>query len=105
MYSSCKRDRNEYAVAGAVKWFEEDDIQNRAIRIPQKILQTNNTRKAVVILEAIRGVPNNLNILIKSNLQLMLDNLIKHLHRRESKGWVGSPNKMVIASIVANIRV
>ena len=42
--------------------------------------------------------------MIKSDSQLTLDNLTKYLQKRENKGWIGSPNKIIMASIVANIR-
>lgn len=101
---SCKRDKDGHAAAGAGVWFEENDVRNRAIRLPQTIPQMNNADKAVEILEAVKATPENKNVLIKSDSQVTIDNLTKLLRKREDEGWIGSLNRDIMTAIVARMR-
>ncbi|KNZ80733.1 Ribonuclease H1 [Termitomyces sp. J132] len=101
---SCIRDENGNKKAGAGIWFGENDLRNRAIRLPDDLAQTNNAGEAVAILVAAQSVPKDQAILIKSDSKLILDNITKDLKKREDEGWIGMANKSIMRPLVVRLK-
>ncbi|KIY62318.1 hypothetical protein CYLTODRAFT_474827 [Cylindrobasidium torrendii FP15055 ss-10] len=54
---SCLKNGDDKVKAGAAAWFEDDETLNRAVRLPNRIPQNNNTAKMVGARIAIETAP------------------------------------------------
>ncbi|KNZ74100.1 Ribonuclease H, partial [Termitomyces sp. J132] len=101
---SCIRNEGGETMVGAGIWLRQNDPKNRVIHLPNYIEQTNNMDETVVILAAVQNTLHNQALLIKSDSQVTIDSLTKHLQKREDDGWIGTVNKNILRPLAAILR-
>lgn len=85
-------------------WFGENNVRNKALRLPEGLQQSNNSREAVAILRAARITPPDEPLIIKSNSKLILNSLTKNLRRNKDNRWIGLANQEIIKFLVARLK-
>lgn len=104
MDGSCKNNGSVNAIAGAGVWFGPNDDQNLAVCLPEVLPQSNNAGEAAAILLAVQTTPPEVYLHIKSDSQLIINNVTKLLTTREDEGWIGNVNKVLMKALVAQLR-
>lgn len=101
---SCESNGTLEARAGAGTWYyAQDDVRNKAIRLPDDLDQSNNTGELVAILTAAVDTPSNHTLEIRTDSQYAIDNLITHRARHED-GWINTSNREISKKIIAVLR-
>ncbi|KAG6808204.1 hypothetical protein H0H92_005054, partial [Tricholoma furcatifolium] len=101
---SCLNNGSTVARAGAGVWFGQDDKQNRAIRLPTHMENSNNSAEAIAIFEAVINTDPDLPLKILTDSKLTLKELTKLLSKHEDEGWTTTANKSIIKTTVEALR-
>lgn len=101
---SCTNNGYENASAGAGIWFGNGDPRNAAIRVPEHMVQSNNTGKALAILMAIKKINTDDHLEILSDSQVTIEGLTKSLRSWEENGWVGIENCEILQATASHMR-
>lgn len=102
---SCTDNGSQQARAGAGVWYSENDVRNKAIRLPPEIEQSNNTGELIAILIAAQSSQNEDNLCIRTDSQYAIDSIHKYGHRLEQTGWIDIANKEIIQAIRGQLRL
>jgi ribonuclease HI len=101
---SCVNNGDLDAKAGAGVWFGRDNPRNLKSRVPEHIPQSNNSGEALAILLAIKNIPEDKDIIIRTDSQLMIDNLTINLRKIEDNGWIDYENETILKAIIGALQ-
>ncbi|KDQ33712.1 hypothetical protein PLEOSDRAFT_1031451 [Pleurotus ostreatus PC15] len=101
---SCLKASTTSAAAGAGIYYGLDDARNRAVRVPRRWTQTNQTGEMTAVLEAVKNNQGLGNLEIESDSRYAINSLTKNLANLENTGYIGKANKTLIRLTVAKIR-
>ena len=100
---SCIHNGDANAEAGAGIFIAPDDLRNRSIRIPNELVQSNQTGEIIAIKEAAEKFPKDAKLLLISDSKMVLDGLNKYRERWEDQGWIGVENGLELQAMYARI--
>jgi exonuclease III len=100
---SCIHNGDANAEAGAGIFFAPDDPRNRSIRIPDELVQSNQTGEIIAIKEAAENFPKDIKLLLISDSKMALDGLNKYRERWEDRGWIGIENGLELQAMFARV--
>ncbi|KAJ3709506.1 hypothetical protein DFJ43DRAFT_1135264 [Lentinula guzmanii] len=83
---SCENNGGEDAVAGAGIFVRDNNPLNRAIRIPNELVQSNQTGEIISIKEIAEAAPPSTGLDILSDSLTMVEGLTRNLREWEEKG-------------------
>ncbi|KAJ3715748.1 hypothetical protein C8R42DRAFT_583287 [Lentinula raphanica] len=101
---SCENNGGDDAVAGAGIFVTENSPLNRAIRVPNELVQSNQTGEIVSIKEIAESAPPNAGLNIYSDSLTMVEGLTKNLKSWEDKGFTNVANSLEIQVTAARMR-
>ncbi|KAJ3737947.1 hypothetical protein EV360DRAFT_58583, partial [Lentinula raphanica] len=101
---SCENNGGDDAVAGAGIFVAENSPLNRAIRIPNELIQSNQTGEIVSIKEIAESAPSKAGLNIYSDSLTMVEGLTKNLKSWEDKGFTNIANSLEIQVTAARMR-
>ncbi|KAJ3724920.1 ribonuclease H-like domain-containing protein [Lentinula guzmanii] len=101
---SCENNGGEDAVAGAGIFVTENNPLNRAIRIPNELVQSNQTGEIISIKEIAENTPLTTGLDILSDSLTMVEGLTRNLRKWENKGFTNVANSLEIQVTVARMR-
>ena len=100
---SCIKNGEETACAGSGVWFGDDDPRNMSLRVPGPN-QSNQTGELYAILQAIRSVPPDQALIIRTDSMYAVNGLTSNLEKWEDQGWLRSKHADLFKSITAWMR-
>ena len=100
---SCMNNGEMTARAGSGVWFGDDDDRNVGFRVPGAD-QSNQVGELAAILHAIRSVPRDQALTIKTDSMYAINGLTRNLEKWEDRGWLGSKHAELFKSITAWMR-
>ncbi|KAF8957776.1 hypothetical protein BDZ97DRAFT_1951033 [Flammula alnicola] len=91
-------------ITGVGIYYDEDDEQNQAIRLPNRFKQTAQTGELSAIKIASENLTNVGELCVNINSRMTIDSLLKRRAKMEDQGYVGVQNKELIQATVASMR-
>jgi ribonuclease HI len=88
---SCTNNRSEKARVGAGIFVKENDPQNRTIKIPTELTQSNNMGELIAAKEAVQNIVEK-SLIIHSNSKLVVNGLTKYIREWEDNGFIRKEN-------------
>lgn len=101
---SYKNDGDAGPMTGSGIYCENDNLRNRAIKIPEELKQTNQTGEVIAIKECVGDAPKNIDISIHSDSRTYVQGLTKHIQQWEDRDFIGVANETEIRATVAKLR-
>ncbi|KAJ3964897.1 ribonuclease H domain-containing protein, partial [Lentinula raphanica] len=101
---SCTNNGSDEASAGSGVHFPNGDYEDRAIRLPSKMRQTNQTGEIIAIKAAVDTVNKRRTMVIKSDSKSYVNGLTQHLQKWEDEGYINTENAQEIKATAASIR-
>ncbi|KAF6765699.1 hypothetical protein DFP72DRAFT_798461 [Ephemerocybe angulata] len=101
---ACDRNGDLDAEAGAGVHFQGRPEKDVSTRVPERLPQTNNTGEALAILLAVQQTPENEDLIVRTDSQLIMDALTKNLSTIEAEGWGAYDNREVLEPTIAALR-
>lgn len=92
------------ARAGSGIWYAIGRYENRAIRLPSDLEQSNQTGELTAILETVNQVSPFAPLHIKTDSEYVKKGLTEHLEEWENRGWIGVNNRKIFIPLVAKLR-
>jgi len=100
---SCLNNGETTATAGCGIWFGDDDERNTSLKVPGPD-QSNQVGELVAILHALRTVPTDRALTIKTDSMYAILGLTKNLENWEDKGWLNSKHAEIFKCLTAWMR-
>jgi len=100
---SCTNNGETNARAGSGIWYGENDERNTSLRVPGPE-QSNQTGELYAILHALRTIPPDQALIIKTDSMYAIQGLTKNLEKWEDQGWMYSKHATLFKSITAWVR-
>lgn len=100
---SCLFGRTKNARTGSGIWYKENDLRNRALRVPGKI-QSNQVGELVAVMYTVQNTPPFAPLKITTDLEYVIDGLTKNLQRWEENDWIGVANSTHWRVLIAELR-
>ncbi|KAJ8691276.1 hypothetical protein PTI98_010865 [Pleurotus ostreatus] len=101
---SCQEANTINAKAGAGIFLGLDNERNRALRVPNDLLQTNQVGEMYAALEAVKLFPGDETLEILSDSKYVIKALTSNLEKNEDRGFIGVANKDLVRQTVAALR-
>src|SRR5438876_8798310 len=93
----------EDAQAGSGIWYGENDLRNKALKMPGKT-QSNQTSELYAVLQVARTTPKETPLMIKSDSEYAIKGLTENLTHWKDKGWIGVLNSKLFKATAAWLR-
>ena len=100
---SCLNNGEATAAAGSGVWFGEGDARNTSLRVPGPS-QSNQIGELTAILHALKAVPTDQALHIKTDSMYAILGLTRNLEKWEDKGWLGTKHAKVFKCLTAWMR-
>ena len=97
---SCLNNGETTAAAGCSIWFGDNDERNTSLKVPGPD-QSNQVGELVAILHALRAVPTDRALTIKTDSMYAILGLTKNLENWEDKGWLNSKHAEIFKCLTA----
>ncbi|KAF6742599.1 ribonuclease H-like protein, partial [Ephemerocybe angulata] len=101
---SCTNPGFQEAKAGSGVWFGEGDARNLALRVPPSLPQTNNSAESLAVLAALRSIPRERDVIVKTDSKFVIDSLTLLRNKAEDSDWLLHSNREVLEPIVSEVR-
>jgi ribonuclease HI len=102
---SCFRNGDYDARAGSGIHFPQGQSEDKTIRLPDSVGQSNQSGELVAVLEALRQIKRSTPVCIKSDSKTTIDMLTKDLEKNEDSGWIGKANDHLFKLTTVELRL
>ncbi|KAJ7145422.1 hypothetical protein C8R43DRAFT_890587, partial [Mycena crocata] len=100
---SCFNNGQADAAAGAGVFFEEDDLRNKAICLPETMEQPNQKAEVVAVKQCVQAADEDKDLKIESDSKHAINTATMHRKKWEDHSYIGVVNKNLHKATIATL--